>query len=77
MTRAAKDLVVEFGALTPELLARGICMSGRFETGQGTCAAICMEAPGDVRSSGCAHSLRIHGDRAREILKLLGRARGE
>lgn len=47
-------------------VAKAICKSGKFETGQGCCAAICMEALGSARRS-CQHTVRVHGDLARQI----------
>ena len=37
----------------------------------GTCAAICMDEPGDVPARGCRHAERIHGDRVRTIIKAM------
>lgn len=50
---------------TQEAVARKICKSGKFETGQGTCAAICMDQLGEARRmhSEPAHS---HSDRSSE-----------
>ena len=45
--------------------ARAICKSDRFDTGEGTCAVLCMEFLGSPRKSGCAHASRIHGHTAR------------
>jgi len=49
-----------------EPIARAICKSGKFETGQGTCAAICMEQLGDARRQ-CSHAARVHGKLAERI----------
>jgi hypothetical protein len=54
-----------------EIIAKTICRSGKFETGEGTCSLLCMEFLGDPRSSGCAHAARIHGDMARQIVTAL------
>lgn len=43
-----------------EAVARTLCRSGKFETGEGTCAPICMEFLGDPRKSGCGHACRVH-----------------
>lgn len=51
-----------------ERVARTICQSGKFETGQGTCALICMDQLGDVRKKGCGHCMQVHGTMARAIL---------
>jgi hypothetical protein len=53
-----------------EAVAKGICRSGKFETGEGTCALLCMEFLGDPRKNGCGHAVRIHGDRARAAISL-------
>jgi len=49
--------------------AKVICRSGRFETGQGTCAMLCMEFLGDPRKNGCPHALKIHGKLALAVLE--------
>lgn len=60
--------------MTPEdVLARAckaICQSGKFETGQGTCALICMDQLGSARGGphGCSHAVAVHGDFATDIL---------
>lgn len=54
-----------------EAVAQAICKSGKFETGQGTCALICMDQLGDVRKKGCGHCARVHGKLADAILSLL------
>lgn len=46
-----------------------ICKSGKFETGQGTCALICMDQLGSARSRPCHHAVRVHGDFATAILQ--------
>jgi hypothetical protein len=50
--------------------AVAICRSRKFETGEGTCSAFCMEFLGSPRDMqlGCPHALRIHGEFARLIL---------
>lgn len=45
-----------------------LCKSGKFETGQGTCALICMDQLGDPRKSGCTHVCEVHEKLARDIL---------
>lgn len=54
-----------------EAVARAICKSGRFESGQGTCAVLCMDQLGDVRKKGCGHAERVHGKLADQILAAL------
>lgn len=51
-----------------ERAARRLCRSGKFETGQGTCAVLCMDQLGDVRKKGCGHCVRVHGKMAADIL---------
>ena len=56
------------------LMARAICKSGRLETGQGTCAAICMSQLGSARRS-CAYVTQVHGaiaDIALDTLEFAG-----
>ena len=54
-----------------EAVARAICQSGKFETGEGTCALLCMDQLGSPRKKGCCHSARVHGKLADSILSLL------
>lgn len=56
-----------------EKVAKAICRSGKFESGQGTCSLLCMEFPGDPRGSihGCPHAAKIHGKLAESILSSL------
>jgi hypothetical protein len=42
--------------------ARVLCKSGKFETGQGTCALTCMDQLGDARKRPCSHVVEVHGD---------------
>lgn len=55
---------------TREAVATAICQSGKFETGQGTCALTCMDQLGDVRKKGCSHSSHVHSKLADAILAL-------
>lgn len=57
-----------------EAAARAICRSGRFETGEGTCAVLCMDQLGEVRKKGCGHVERVHGKLADEILSAIAKA---
>lgn len=50
------------------IACRAICQSGKFETGEGTCAPICMEFLGDPRKAGCGHAVLVHGKMAQNIL---------
>lgn len=51
-----------------ERIASCLCKSGKFETGQGTCAVICMSALGDPRKSGCGYATQVHGALSDAIL---------
>ena len=53
-----------------ERVAKAICKSGRFETGQGTCALLCMDQLGDARRN-CPHSGRLHGELAKANIKAM------
>ena len=52
-----------------EEIAISICQSGQFETGQGTCALICMNQLGDPRNKGCCHTKTVHKRLAARILE--------
>lgn len=56
---------------TIEAVAKVICRSGKFETGEGTCSLRCMEFLGSPRKSGCAHAASVHGDLAQQITAYL------
>lgn len=56
------------------VITKAICKSRKFETGQGTCAMLCMSGLGDVRRSGCAYHQQIHGDMAKQIVDALDKA---
>lgn len=51
-------------------VCRALCLSRKFETGQGTCAVLCMDQLGDARAK-CGHRERVHGDLACKILDTL------
>lgn len=53
-----------------ETIARAICKSGKFETGEGTCAFICMDQLGSARR-GCPHINKVHGKLAEAIAAAL------
>jgi len=55
----------------PEIIAGAICRSRAFETGQGTCAPICMDQLGDPRKKGCPHASNIHAKLAIRIATAL------
>lgn len=46
-----------------EAVARAICKSGKFETGEGCCAPICLESLGSARDH-CRRCEYVHGDLA-------------
>ncbi|PAP94026.1 hypothetical protein [Mesorhizobium wenxiniae] len=52
------------------VVAKAICKSGRFETGEGTCAVLCMDQLGDARKN-CTHCVRVHGKLALTIVTAL------
>ena len=52
-----------------EEIAISICQSGQFETGQGTCALICMNQLGAPRNKGCCHTKTVHKRLAALILE--------
>ena len=54
-----------------EAVARALCESGKFETGEGTCSLLCMDQLGSVRKKGCNHLTRVHGKLVDSILSLL------
>jgi hypothetical protein len=49
-----------------------LCKSGKFETGQGTCAAICLDQLGPVRNRPCHHAVDVFGKLAEEIVDSIG-----
>ena len=55
-----------------EKVARALCRSGKFETGEGTCAFVCMDQLGDARKKECPHAAEVHGSLAEAVLKVLG-----
>ncbi len=48
-----------------------VCRTGKFETGQGTCAPLCMEFLGDPRKSGCGHAVTVHCNLVRLVVDAL------
>lgn len=71
MTTHSDDALVE-------AIARAVCRCGRYETGEGTCAVLCMESLGDARGGphGCPHAVRIHGKVARAALAVVREREG-
>ncbi len=53
-----------------ERVAKAICKSGKFETGQGTCAILCMDQLGDARND-CQHAKHIHEKLAVAAIKAM------
>jgi hypothetical protein len=49
-----------------------LCLSGKFETGEGTCALICMDLLGDARRKRCSHMYEVHLELASAIVKAVG-----
>jgi hypothetical protein len=51
-------------------ICKKLCTSGKFETGQGVCAAICMQQLGSPRSSphGCTYAMGVHGKLADTLM---------
>ncbi len=45
-----------------EAVTQAICKSGKFETGEGTCAFVCMDQLGDARRGPCSHAFGIHNN---------------
>lgn len=54
-----------------ETVCRVLCKSGKFETGEGTCALICMDQLGDARRD-CKWRNEVHAKLATEICRQLG-----
>ncbi len=54
-----------------EKCTTAICMSGKFETGEGTCSFICIDQLGDARIRPCQHRHEVHNKLARFILLAL------
>jgi hypothetical protein len=54
-----------------EAVAIAICKSEKFETGQGTCALLCMGQLGSARKGPCRHAVEIHGKLVDTILAAL------
>lgn len=52
-------------------VARTLCRSGKFETGEGTCSLLCMDQMGDARNKPCSHIIEVHGELAGKILSQL------
>ena len=60
-TKEPSQEAIEAGAIA-------ICQTGKHETGQGTCAAICMEQLGDARKRPCQFAAKIHGASAKATI---------
>lgn len=55
-----------------DVIARAICKSGKFETGEGTCAFICMSQLGTARRN-CSYASEVHGKLSALIEKELSK----
>ena len=55
------------------IIAEALCKSGKFETGEGTCAVICMSHLGSARRS-CSYRLSVHGKLAQQIDEAVAKA---
>ena len=53
------------------IICKTLCQSKVFETGQGTCALVCMDQLGEPRKRGCYHASRVHDRVAVSILEAL------
>ena len=53
-----------------EKICQAICKSGKFESGQGTCAPLCMDQLGEARRK-CPHIGIVHGVLADKILQAI------
>lgn len=53
-----------------DIIARAICKSGRFESGEGTCALLCLDQLGDARRN-CSHATDVHNRMATQIEEAL------
>ncbi len=51
-----------------EAVTQAICKSGKLETGEGTCAFVCMDQLGDARQGPCSHALMIHNNMAKDVI---------
>lgn len=56
------------------VIALALCKSGKFETGEGTCAFACMSELGDARKKGCPHHPRVHAQLAERIADALAKS---
>lgn len=59
-----------------ETITKAICRSGKFETGEGTCAVICMSHLGSARK-GCSYHATVHRKLAEHIADALDKAEGQ
>lgn len=55
-----------------QIVSQSICKSGKFETGEGTCALACMDQLVTPRDMGCRHCEGLFGKLADSILEDLG-----
>lgn len=59
-------------SLETKIICDALCRSGKFETGEGTCALICMDQLGNPRKNKCSHAIEVHKELAMIIVKALG-----
>lgn len=52
-------------------VSRVLCLSGKFETGQGTCSLLCLDQLGDARKIPCRRVTVVHGELAAKIVREL------
>jgi hypothetical protein len=57
--------------LANSAICKVLCQSGKFETGQGTCALICMDQLGDARKKGCNHAATVYDKLAGTIIEAI------
>lgn len=55
-----------------EAVAMALCKSGKFETGEGTCALLCMSQLGNARR-GCSYRGQVHGNLAEQIVRAIAK----
>lgn len=55
------------------IIAKALCKSGKFETGEGTCAMLCMSQLGSARRS-CGYHNEVHGKLAEQIDAAIAKA---
>jgi len=64
----------DMNEMIERVVSSAICRSWKYDTGEGTCAVICMEGLGNVRSSGCQHRAKVHGKLTIAVLTAIEQA---